>query len=55
MEKIKIDIINDTKRKEIVISTDFGEFQVYKSNPLILQLLKCICMPDRYRIDIIEK
>lgn len=54
MNKLKVDIINDTMNNKIHVSIDHGEFQVIQSNSIIITLLKIILNPDKYRVDIME-
>ena len=54
MEKLKVDIINDTINNKIHVSIDHGEFQVLKANGIIRTLLRIILNPDKYRVDIME-
>lgn len=54
MNKLKVDIINNTMNNQIHISIDHGEFQVIKANNIIRTLLRIILNPDKYRVDIIE-
>lgn len=54
MNKLKVDIINDTMNNKIHISLDHGEFQVIKANSIIRTLLRIILNPDNYRVDVME-
>lgn len=54
MNKLKVDIINDTMNNKIHVSIDHGEFQVIQANSIIRTLLKIILNPDKYRVDICE-
>lgn len=54
MNKLKVDIINDTINNKIHISIDHGEFQVIQANSIIRTLLKVILYPEKYRVDIAE-
>ena len=54
MNKIKVDIINDTMNNKIHVSIDHGEFQVIQANSILRTLLRIISNPDKYRVDIME-
>ena len=54
MDKLKIDIINDTMNNKIHVSIDHGEFQVIQANSIIRTLLRIILHPDKCRVDIVE-
>lgn len=54
MDKLKVDIINDTINNKIHVSIDHGEFRVVQANSIIRTLLKIILNPEKYRVDIIE-
>lgn len=54
MNKLKVDIINDTMNNKIHISIDHGEFQVIQANSILRTLLRIILNPDKYRVDIME-
>lgn len=54
MNKLKVDIINDTTNNKVHVSIDHGEFQVIQANSIIRTLLKIILNPDKYRVDIME-
>lgn len=54
MNKLKVDIINDTINNKIHVSIDDGEFQVIQANSIIRTLLKIILNPDKYETEIAE-
>ena len=54
MNKLKVDIIQDTVNNNIHVSIDHGEFQTIKTNSIIRTLLRIILNPDKYRVDILE-
>lgn len=54
MNKLKVNIINNTNTGTIHIALDNGEFQVIKSNRVILLLLRMILHPEKYDIEIAE-
>ena len=54
MDRLKIDIINDTSNNKIHVSIDHGEFQVIQANSIIKTLLKIILYPEKYRVDICD-
>lgn len=54
MNRLKVDIINDTMNNKIHISIDDGEFKVMQANSIIRTLLRIILNPDRYETNISE-
>ena len=54
MNKLKVDIINNTMNNKIYVSIDHGEFQVIQGNSIIRTLLKIIRNSDKYEVDIME-
>ena len=54
MNKLKVDIINDTMNNKIHVSIDHGEFQVMQANSIIRTFLRIIFNPEKYRVDIVE-
>ena len=54
MNKLKVDIINNTTSNKIHVSIDHGEFKVIQSNSIIRTLLRIILNPDKYEVEISE-
>lgn len=54
MNKLNVDIINDTMNNKIHVSVDNGEFQVMPANSIIRTLLRIILNPDKYQVNIAE-
>lgn len=54
MNKLKVDIINDTFNNRIHVSIDHGEFKVIQSNSAISTLLRIIHNPEKYDVDLME-
>lgn len=54
MNKMKVNIINNTQNDTVHIALDYGEYQTVKANRVIRLLLRMILHPDKYEIEIAE-
>ena len=54
MNKLKVNIINDTMNTKLHVSIDDGEFQVIQANRTIITLLRIIMNPEKYETQISE-